>query len=267
MSGEEHGLNWTHEHCKRLGLVVSLVSLLAPSAYAQTPPPKKPAKPAKPVVAVVHPAPPANPKKLLISAQTKRTAGDFAGALADYQAADAVAPTPATLEGIAYCHDKLGHYDDALTWYDAFLANVPPAMQLLADQAKAHILVIKAMPGHLHVESTPSNVVAQVDGKDQPTHTPLDLVLAPGKHALHLTAPGYDPVDKDVEIASRAQQNLAVVLPVTPPPPPSARADRDCGSASAAEAKHRPGHRHGQPCGHRSRRRNGLRDRGTERQE
>ena len=63
-------------------------------------------------------------------------------------------------------------------------------MQLLADQAKAHILVIKAMPGHLHVESTPSNVVAQVDGKDQPTHTPLDLVLAPGKHALHLTAPG-----------------------------------------------------------------------------
>jgi hypothetical protein len=165
-------------------------------------------------------ASPPSPKKLLASAQAKRAAGDFAGALADYQAVDAIAASPATIEGIAFCHDKLGHFDDALTWYGGFLSNVPPAMQLEANEAKARVEAINAMPGHLHLESSPSNAAVLVDGKEQPTHTPLELDLAPGKHTLHLTAPDHDPVDKEVDVASRAKANLALDLPLTPPPPP-----------------------------------------------
>ncbi len=203
----------------RIGLVVCAASLVAPSAWAQAPAQHTaPLTAAHPATA--RPGAPPNPKKLLVSAQAKRAAGDFEGALADYRASDALAPSPATVEGIAFCHDKLGHFADALTWYEGFLSNIPSTMQLEAGDAKVRVDAIKAMPGHLHLESTPGNAFVLVDGREQPTHTPLDVDLAPGKHTLHLTAPDHDAVDKDIEVASRVKQNLALELPLTPPPPP-----------------------------------------------
>ncbi len=226
----------THEDFKRMGLIIGAVALLAPSARADAPaPPAPPAKdsaaaptkapappPAPPATGTVtaRAAVPPNPKKLYAAAEAKRAAGDFAGALADYQAADAVAPTPATLEAIAFCHDKLGHFDEALTWYQGFLANVPAALQPLADAAKGRVEAIKGMPGTLRVESAPANAVVMIDGKEQPTHTPLDVELAPGKHLLHITAADHDPLDREVLVASRSKQSVAIELPLTPPPPP-----------------------------------------------
>ena len=209
------------EHCKRVGVVVTAVSMLTTPAWAQAPKAAPHAKATDAqMTAPMRRLPAANPKKLLASAHTKRAAGDFEGALADYQAADAVAPAPETIEGIAFCHDKLGHFDEALTWYEGFLANVPPAMELAAVDAKARVVAIKAMPGVLHLESVPSNAMVSVDGKEQLKHTPLDLELAPGKHTLHLTVADHDPLDKDVEIASRVKSNLVLEPLLTPPPPP-----------------------------------------------
>jgi hypothetical protein len=210
----------TARHCRRIVWAAGAIPLLASSAWAQAPVvTAKAAHPAARTVAVAKPKPP-NAKKLLQSAEKKREAGDYEGALADYQASDAVAPSPVTVEGIAFCHDKLGQFDDALTWYDGFLANPPPALQDKAAAATLRVAAIKAMPGHLHLESLPANAVVTVDGKEAPTHTPLDLDLAPGKHVLHVSAAGHDAVDKDVLIASRSKQNLALELLVTPPPPP-----------------------------------------------
>jgi len=204
----------------RIGWVITAaVPLLASSAWGQTPAPKRAAAGHTAVAPAPAPKPP-NAKKLLASAAAKRQAGDCEGALADYQQSDAMAPSPVTVEGIAFCHDKLGHFDDALTWYTGFLKNPPLALQLEANAAQARVDAIKAMPGHLHIESTPSNAMVSVDGREQLTHTPLDVDLAPGKHQLHMTAAGHDPIDKDVEVASRAKQALAFELPLTPPPPP-----------------------------------------------
>ncbi len=193
-----------------MGVAAALVVV---PALAQAPAPK-------PATAAARPGPPVTPKRLIATAAGKRNSGDFAGALADYQAADAEAPSPETIEGIAFCQDKLGHFDEALTWYDAFLKNVPPMMQFEGTEAQKRVDAIKAMPGHLHLESNPSNAVVSVDGKEQPTHTPVDVELAPGKHTLHLVAAGHDPLDKDVEVASRAKMNLVLEPVLTPPPPP-----------------------------------------------
>lgn len=214
------------EHCRQLGAFVTALSMLSSTAWAQGPAPSAKPKPGAAMVGTsaptppVRPATPPNPKKLLVSAQAKRAAGDYAAALADYQAADSVAATPATVEGIAFCHDKLGHFDEALTWYEGFLSDVPIALQLEGNEARARVDAIKAMPGHLHLESVPSNAVVSVDGKEQPTHTPVDVELAPGGHKIHLVAEGHDAIDKDVEIASRTKANLVLEPPATPPPPP-----------------------------------------------
>jgi len=93
-------------------------------------------------------------------------------------------------------------------------------MQMEANDAKARLLAIKAMPGHLRLESLPSNAVVVIDGKEEKTHTPLDVDLAPGKHTLHVTAADHDPVDRDIDVTSRSKQNLALELLLTPPPPP-----------------------------------------------
>lgn len=205
------------EHWWSVGRALLAIPLLASTASAEAPA----AQPAPHTRGAATPSvKPPNAKALVASAQAKRAAGDFEGALADYQAADAVAASPVTIEGIAFCHDKLGQFDDALTWYAGFLASVPPSLQAEADAAKARVDTIKAMPGHLHLESSPSNAVVSIDGKEQPTHTPIDTDLLPGKHTLHVVAEGHEAVDKDVEVASRSKQNLVLELPVTPPPPP-----------------------------------------------
>ena len=198
------------------------IPFLASSAWAQAPATTAAPKTVHPAATTTVVGKPKAPdaKKLLASAETKRAAGDFEGALADYTASDAASPIPATIEGIAFCHDKLGQFDDALTWYEGFLSNAPPALQERANDATARVAAIKAMPGHLHLESLPTNALVTLDGKEATTHTPLDVDLPPGKHLLHVTSPDHDAVDKEVEIKSRDKQNIALELLVTPPPPP-----------------------------------------------
>ena len=195
------------------GCVAVAIPLLASSAWAQAPSTTRPAAP-------VDATNPPNAKKLLASAQAKRDAGDFEGALADYRASDAAHPSPVTVEGIAFCHDKLGHFAEALTWYEGFLSDVPTTMQTEADAAKARVDAIKTMAGHVHLESAPSNAVVSIDGKEQPTHTPLDVDLSPGTHHLHVHAEGHDAIEKDIDVTSRTKQDIALELPLTPPPPP-----------------------------------------------
>jgi PEGA domain len=200
-----------------IGVAVVALSLVSGAASAQTAPPVAQAH-----AGSARPVAPPSPKKLLASADDKRKAGDCDGALTEYLAVDIAASSPQTTYGIAACRDKLGHYAEALRGYDAFLANVPPSMSAEADDAKARVLAIHAMPGHLHVETTPSNAVVSIDGKEQPTHTPLDVDVPVGKHVLHVTLEGHDPLDKEVEVAFLAKQDLALELALTPPPPPPA---------------------------------------------
>ncbi len=266
-SGEERRLRRTREHCKRIGLVVSALALLTSPAWAQGQPAQAPA-PETPAVragTTAHAAVPASSKKLLASAEAKRAAGDYASALADYQASDAILSAPASVEGIAFCHDKLGHFDEALTWYERFLAGVPVGMQLPADEAKARLEAIRAMPGHLRLETNPSNAVVLIDGNEQATHTPLEVDLSPGKHAVHVTAADHDPVDKEVAVTSRTNQDIAFESPGDPSPATTTAATAAAATTPAAQPSACVHHR--RPRTGRRRDRNRLRGRSTERQE
>lgn len=92
---------------------------------------------------------------------------------------------------------------------------------------------IKAMPGKVHVETTPPGATvtvdpaANADAKPNPQPTPLDLELPPGKHTLRIAAEGFEASDKDVDVVYGSKQDLKVELvkkeaPPPPPPPPVA---------------------------------------------
>ncbi len=205
------------------GVVASSLVLtsVVPCAYAQKPKPKPAA------AAAAAPTGDALDKKQLADAKkhygdgdTKFKAGDYAGALVEFQAADNIKATPQTARYIGLCHDNLGHFQDAVTMYERFLANVPPKMAAQGDEIRARVAAIKQLPGKVHVASEPAGAAIALDGKPQANGTPADVDVAPGHHTLHLTAPGHDPVDKDVDVTFASRQDVKVTLPTTAAPLP-----------------------------------------------
>lgn len=186
----------------------------APTAFAQQ---KKP-KPKAAATATADASASdslAQAKKHYGDGDTKYKAGDYAGALTDFQAADAIKPTPQSARYIGLCQDNLGHFTDAVASYQRFLANVPPKMAVQGDEIKARVTAIQALPGKLHVTSDPPGAGVAVDGKPQPNPTPTDVELPPGHHTLHFSAQGHDPTDKDVDVAYASKQDVAVMLAVS----------------------------------------------------
>src|SRR5262249_51460736 len=150
------------------------------------PAPAKPAAPAAPAAAPAAPAAPkANDAKgLFASGEKKFKAGDFAGALADFEASNASKPAPETQRYIAMSHDNLQHFADAVGAYEKLIADNPPKMKDQVDEAKRRVEAIKATPGKVHVETTPPGASVVVDGGQAPYPqvTPVDIDLPPGKH-------------------------------------------------------------------------------------
>jgi PEGA domain len=188
----------------------SLTLAQAPMAWAQPP-------------AAISKTDLAAAKKHYGDGEKKYKAGDYAGALADFKEANEIKSTPHAERYLGLCEDNLGHYQAALDWYDKFLAHVPDKLASQGDDLRKREAEIKAMPGKLHVDSTPTGAVVTIDDKTQSGPTPLDVDLAPGTHVVKVTAPGRLPGSKPVDVAFASAQSVSLELdpePVAAPPPP-----------------------------------------------
>jgi len=161
-------------------------------------------------------------KKRYAAGETKFKAGDFAGALADFEAADVAKPSSQAARYIGLCQDNLQHYPEAVTAYERFLADVPPKMSAQGDEVRKRLEVIKAMPGKVHVESVPTAASITADGKPANNPTPTDIELTPGTHTLHVTSPGFIALDKEVNVSFGSKQDVQLTLEPEPAPPPVA---------------------------------------------
>ncbi len=209
----------------------------ATAAKPPTPPPAGAAG-AKPPTTGAAPAS-NDPKALYADGEKKYKAGDFAGALASFQGAEAVKPAPQAERYIGLCHDNLGHYADAVSFYEKFLAAVPPKMTKEGDEIKARVATIKAMPGKIHFETTPAGASILVDGKQMGV-TPADLDLTPGKHIVKLELAGYLPIDRDLDVSYGGKQDVKSEMqakPAEPPPPPPVAANPPPSDKPAEPAK------------------------------
>jgi tetratricopeptide (TPR) repeat protein len=175
-------------------------------------------------------------RQLYAAGEAKYKAADYAGALNDFQAADAIKPASQAARYIGLCQDKLGHYPEAITAYDRFLADVPPKLQGEVDSIKKRVDEIKAMPGHVRVETSPAGANLTIDGKPQAGLSPIDVDLPPGPHTVHAAADGREPADQNFTVAFASKMDVSVqlheaapplavvpvpvVTPAPPPPPP-----------------------------------------------
>jgi hypothetical protein len=194
-------------------------------APVTAPPPAAGTKPAAP--APTTPAKPVDPKAAFASGEKKFKANDFAGALADFEASEAAKASPETERYVGLSHDNLNHFTEAVAAYEKFLANVPQAMKQQGDETKRRVEAIKTMPGKVHVESMPAGAQITVDAAANPSAaphhapTPTDLDLPIGHHTLRISAAGYDPTDKDVDVTYASKQDVKVELQKTPEPVPT----------------------------------------------
>ncbi|MDB4934946.1 MAG: Fe-S oxidoreductase, partial [Labilithrix sp.] len=200
-----------------------------PAAAKPTAPAAGTAKPAAPAApaAGAAPAKPADPRALMASGEKKFKAGDFAGALSDFEAANTAKASPEADRFIGLSQDNLGHFPEAVVAYERFLANVPAKMKEQGDETKKRVEAIKAMPGKVHVETTPAGAQVIVDAAaanpnaPPATHpTPADLDLAAGHHTLRITAEGFAPADKEIDVTFASKQDVRIELVKSEPPPP-----------------------------------------------
>jgi hypothetical protein len=195
----------------------SLALAQAPIAWADPPAAKPAAGAAAPAKTDLAAA-----KKHYADGEKKYKAGDYAGALADFTEANDIKSTPHAERYLGLCEDNLGHYQAAVDWYDKFLAHVPDKLASQGDDLRKREAEIKAMPGKLHIDSTPPAATVTIDDKPQSGPTPLDVEVAPGTHVLKVMAPGHLPGSKPVDVAFASTQTVSVELEPEPAPPPPA---------------------------------------------
>jgi hypothetical protein len=152
-------------------------------------------------------------------------AGDFAAAYTGYAKANELIPSAHAAYWAAKSLDQGGKSEEAISGYEALLAD-PGSSKIGEDKlADAHtrLATLKAAQvGEVTVSSAAPGAVLLVDGAAQPGPLPATLKLAPGPHKLTLTAEGYDvkEVDLQVTAGTKVTQSIELVPHAAPPPPP-----------------------------------------------
>ena len=203
--------------CRGMALALACSLGLAQTSAVWAQPPAKPATVAPPSdKGDLNAA-----KKHYAEGEKKFKAGDFAGALVDFTAANDIKSTPHAERYLGLSEDALGHFPAAAEWYEKFLAHVPDKMAAQGDEIRKREAEIKAMPGKVHIESTPAGASVTIDDKPQASPTPLDADVAPGAHVVKFTAPGRAAAAKNIDVAFASTQTVSAELEeVAPPPPP-----------------------------------------------
>jgi Tfp pilus assembly protein PilF len=205
-----------------------------------------------PAIAADPPAPDAE-RKAEASAHLKRgaeliDAENLEGALAEFEAAYRLVPSPSILHNFGVVHQGLGRKAAALEAFERFLAeaaNAPPATREHARQA---VHTLRAEVAELRVPADIAGAAIFVDGR-KVGQTPQErpIYLDPGPHHVSVEKPGGGTVhDERIQASAGQQLTVAMRPPVAPaaaveavqPAPPAQTGDwqRPAAWATAAAA-------------------------------
>ena len=93
-------------------------------------------------------------------------AGDYRGAIAEFAAADQIAPSPLLEYNIALCHERLGEKSEAVRRYRAYLDRTPDAQNRAAVEEKIRKLEATAKPPASDLPPLPPDDGAAPTGPD-----------------------------------------------------------------------------------------------------
>ena len=153
-------------------------------------------------------------REAFLKAQTLYSTGKYKEALTKFEESLAAKPHPSTIFNIARCQDQLGDLVRAMTSYKEYLRLSPQATD--ADEVVKAIASIEgrlqaAGTQHLLVYVEPASARVSVDGKDIGT-SPAATTLAPGSHAVSISAPGFDRYERSFAMSASRSTEFTVSL-------------------------------------------------------
>ena len=200
----------------RIAALIAVASLTSRAALAAPPAPSTSTNTTSTTSSATKP----NATELFKAGEAKYKASDYAGALADFTAADAAAPSVESARYIGLCEDKLGHYRAAAPAYNRFLAHPPAKLAEDVGATVTRVREIEQMPGVVHIDVDPRGASLTIDGAPERNTAPYEARLTPGKHLIRASAPDHEALEREVSVTFASSQDVALTLTAVPPPPP-----------------------------------------------
>ena len=156
-------------------------------------------------------------RELFQSGVERYETGQYPQALKDFERAYALKPHPLVQVNIANCYDKLGQPAEALSHFEAFLASTEgsPAQR---DEVRSAVARLSKAAGRISIRATPAGAQGVIDQKR--TAQPLQWVSA-GRHRIDVTAEGYEPAVRVVDVQPGETVEVNVELAQTEGPLPT----------------------------------------------
>lgn len=151
----------------------------------------------------------------------------YADAIAKFEEAYAIKPSPVLFYNIGRCHEQLGDVPRALRAYRDYLRMQPDAKDKdTVNDAIANLerrLKEKGLQ-QLMVFADPPTAIIEVDGKVL-GNSPASVELTAGNHKLLVRADGYEPTERAFVMQTSRATEMTINLrpagkPMEPPPPP-----------------------------------------------
>ena len=201
----------------RLAVVVSL-ALSAPLARAQQPAPAPTPAPAPAPVAPTEDAAALEQAKVHFQQGVALyNDGNFSAALAEFLEAYRLKKTPGVLYNIGLTQKSLFRYGeaiDSLTHYLNESTSLTPERKAEVEQL---ITEMKALLADVAVAVDPPGANISVDGRSM-GQAPLagPLKIAAGGHTIEVTADGYKPQKKEIQVTAGVPMALTIRLEMIP---------------------------------------------------
>jgi tetratricopeptide (TPR) repeat protein len=203
-----------------LGPIAALVLSfgLATTSAAQEAP-AEPTESAPPESVPTESAPPAIPPdaaERLAQGEALFDAGNYLAALAEFQSAyDRLEGHPErflVLFNIGQAHERLFHYDEALTFYQRYL-DEGGANAEGADEVRGSMRSLEGLLGTIVITADVASATVWVDGHEVGT-APGSIRVPSGRHDVELRAEGRVPSAQEVQVAARERIEVSFTLAV-----------------------------------------------------
>jgi hypothetical protein len=129
--------------------------------------------------------------------------GNYAGALAEFQAAHQLSPSAGALQNIALCQKALFRYAEAAATLEELLKRYGQRVDAeTARAAREAIEELNALVGTVVLKLTPPDARVSVDGRAvEPNELASGIRLNVGEHTLVATLSGYATLTRVIQVA------------------------------------------------------------------
>lgn len=168
----------------------------------------------------------AQARALLVEGGGLLQSGEYAEALARFEKAFALVPSPKIQYNLGLAYMGLGRPADALQAFELFVASPTDASAANVALAKKYIAQLPKKVGVVELEGETAGAETSIDGRSYAAAT--RIFVNPGPHQITVDKPGQSPFLQKIVVAAGDRLLIAVRFDrgeagraaIAPPPPP-----------------------------------------------